>query len=357
MTWSLTGGAFAAVALLLAAFASVLVLAHVLRRVRGWRQERRAEPARRRLLALAAGEQDAADELARMPSRMWRAAEPTAVSLVGKIRGEARESLISVFERRGTTERAMRQLDRRGAVRRATAAELLGALQRREAVPRICRLLGDFDSEVRVVAARSLGQIGDASAVEPLLDALHRHGLSQQVVAHALMRMGPEAEPRLIAALSDSNAQARFTAVEVLGLRHALPAVSAVSDRLRHDPIPEVRIRAARALGLLGTRATMTPLLNAARPDQPPALRAVAARALGELGDPAAGKRLRVLLSDPVHGVAHSAATALLRLGNPGIEELRAQNPHTAAGAHAREALAAHALEQTRRPVAGSGGP
>lgn len=353
MTSSLLWVPFAVVALGELGLALAVFGAHVLRRARMRRRSQRAQPARRMVLALAGGDDSVADDLVRLPARTWRAVEPTAVALLSKITGDARAWLIAVFERRGAAARAMRRLKRGSAVRRATAAELLAALRRREAVPYLCGLLSDHDPEVRLVAARSLGQIGDPSAVEPLLDNLDRSELPQQVVAHALMRLGPSGERRLIGALGQADTQARSTAVIVLGLTQALRAVPTVSDLLRHDAVLEVRIQAARALGRLGTRATLPPLLESASPDNPPELRAVAAEALGQVGDAAATTRLSLLLSDPIHRVARSAATALVQLGEPGMAELRmlAGNGMPSARAHAREALAIKALDAAHRAV------
>jgi len=253
-----------------------------------------------------------------------------------------------VFERRGAAWRARSELRRSDPVRRARAAEILGTLGRKDAVPDLCELLRDGDTEVRVVAARALGRIGAAAAARPLLEAVgsRRRGVPAHFAAHALSMLGTAAQPTLTAALGSPYETVRATAAEVLGLVGAVGATGRVEEALRGDRSIEVRVRAARTLGRLGTRTALPPLLEAVKPGQPTALRVEAARSLGELGTVAAAEALTEVLADREHEVAHHAARALLKLGNRGRIAL------TAAGsAHAREALAIAAIEEQRRLV------
>jgi hypothetical protein len=188
---------------------AIIVVGRALRRYREARRARLAAPARRVLLALAAGddEPEHLDTLVRLEPAVWRAVEPTAVAMLGKVRGEAHASLVTVFERRGMGGRALRDVTARGAVRRARAAEVLGNLGRRDAVPSLVRLLAEADPDVRMVAARALGRIAEPDAATPLLESLAgRRPVPPQTVAHALMRMGAAAQHALTAAL-DHHAQ------------------------------------------------------------------------------------------------------------------------------------------------------
>lgn len=240
-----------------------------------------------------------------------------------------------------TSGTAIAALRRHGSSRRLAAANYLSWAGNHEAVPALCRLLDDRDRTVRSVAARSLGRIGSPDAVGPLLDALTRRGMPQQVVADALVRLGRRVRSDLIVALGQESPRARAVAAEVLGLLRATDAIPRLVLILRRDPVMEVKIRAARALGRIGTLSALGPLLDAARPDLPAALRAVAAQALGHLGDPAATLRLTLLLSDDDYWVAHNAAEALVRLGEAGLRPLRTEATHGTgpAALHAREAL------------------
>ncbi|MDT5037404.1 MAG: hypothetical protein QOE03_2589 [Micromonosporaceae bacterium] len=361
---------FALSVLISAAFVlgMVIVVGRALRHARNAARARLAAPGRRALLALAAGDDapDNLDALVQLDPAVWRAVEPTAVALLGKVRGEAHAALVLAFEQRGMGDRALPELRARGAIRRARAAEVLGNLGRADAVPGLVYLLHDTDRDVRTVAARALGRIGDPAATRALLESLAgRHPVPPQTVADAVMRMGADAQPALAAALDHSADLVRATAVEVLGLIGAITVAPRVITALSDDQSPEVRQRAAAALGRLGTRSALAPLLEAVEPGRPPALRATAARALGDLGAVATAPALGALLSDPEHTVAHAAAYSLLRLGNAGRQVLEhAAGPGPAAGpdpthtagsagdraaGYAREALARFDLDDQRR--------
>ncbi|GIJ52234.1 hypothetical protein Val02_91200 [Virgisporangium aliadipatigenens] len=351
----------AILALLVAAcvFGLLTIGSRFVRRARERRRTRLAAPARRMLLALAAGDDDPdlVERLAAVEPQVWNAVEPAAVAMLGKVRGEAHAALVMVFVRRGAGERARRDLHRWGAVRRARAAEVLGNLGARNAVGDLCALLQDPDPDVRVVAARALGRIGDPTAAERLLHSVAgRRGVPPQLVAHALIKLGIAAQGEVVAALESRHDIVRAAAVEALGLIGAAGTAHEVERRLREDTSFEVRMRAVRALGRLGSRAALQPLIDASNDDLPVPLRAEAAEALGDLGSPAAAAHLGTLLCDPNYRVAHNAARALLKLGKKGFATLNevAARPDIGAvpdrsAAHALEALAIAALEEERR--------
>ena len=84
------------------------------------------------------------------------------------------------------------------------AVEALGALKAREAVPALIHLL-DADLWLQFAAVAALGEIGDARAVEPLLDAIPNEMLSEPAV-EALGRIAaPESLPRLLSLLADHD--------------------------------------------------------------------------------------------------------------------------------------------------------
>jgi hypothetical protein len=358
---TLSGAAAVAIVALLVAtvvFGVVTVIGRVLRGAARQRQAHLAAPARRLLVRLTAGDDDETlvDQLVTVAPRTWRAVEPAAVAMLGKVRGEAHTALVSVFLRRGAGVRAVKDLHARSPVARARAAEVLGNLGDAGAVPELCDLLHDRDPDVRVVAARSLGRIASPDAATPLLDAtVGDHPVPPQLVAHALVRLGLAAHGDVVKALDHPAELARATALEVLGLIGAVGVAKQVEFALRSDLSLEVRLRAARTLGRLGTRSALAPLLEAVEPGRPAALRAEAAKALGELGARAAAEPLAALLADPEYRVAHQAARALLRLGGPGRTAL-SNATGDGSRAHAEEALSVADLDEGRRSllVAGS---
>ncbi|MEV6491058.1 HEAT repeat domain-containing protein [Actinoplanes sp. NPDC051633] len=350
--------AIAVLAAVVAVTAVAIVVVRVVRQIRRRRQSALAAGPRRELLAFVADNgEDGSQDLVAIPDDAWKATEPGALGLLGKLRGDAHRALVSVFLRRGTARRALYDLRSRSRVRRARAAQILGDLELRQAVPELCRLLTDRHAEVRVVAVRALGRIGDPAAAWRIIAGLDQsHPVPSLLATHTLVQLGPEAEVTLSAALDHPEARVRAVCLEALGLLGATGSVQRVARVLREDSVLDVRVAAATTLGRLGTRSALEPLTLALTPARPTLLRAAAARALGDLGSPSAVDELATLLRDPEYRVAHEAAHALRRLGPPGLRALRtvldteredlrasgagAHAAPSAAAAHAEEALA-----------------
>lgn len=305
------------------------------------RQRIRAEL--RPLLVQLVADEDA--DLPVVPRRRSAALEVLAVDLLGKVRGEARQSLLRLLEEAGALVQSARRLKRPGPVGRAAAAELLGRAGGPEHVPALVARLDDRDPEVRTVACRALGRIGAPSAVDSLLAALDsRRPIPMGIVGTALLRIGPGGTAPLRNALQGGEAStpARALAVEVLGLHGSLEAAGVLAARLEDGAEEiEVRIRAARALGRIGSPRSTPALTTALSSHEPTGLRAVSARALGEIGGDTAATMLVPLLDDPAHVVAANAASALPRCGAAGRTLLLGRAGGDGRGAlHAREALA-----------------
>src|SRR5690349_18820949 len=120
--------------------AAAIVIVRIRRRIRHRRRSALAAGPRRALLAFVAdnGEHGSHDLVA-IPDDAWRAVEPGALALLGKLRGEAHQALVGVFLRRGIARAALGNLRSRSRVRRAYAAQILGNLELRQAVPDLCR--------------------------------------------------------------------------------------------------------------------------------------------------------------------------------------------------------------------------
>lgn len=349
-------------AVIVAVTALAIIAVRATRQIRSRRNAALAAGPRRALLNFVAenGEEGSADLIA-IPQDAWSAAEPGALALLGKLRGEAHTALVSVFLHRGTARQALGDLRSRSRVRRARAAQVLGDLELRQAVPELCRLLTDRHLEVRVVAVRALGRIGDPAAAWRLIASLDQHDPVPSLLAtHTLVQLGPEAEVTLSAALDHPQARVRAVCLDALGLLGATGAVHRMARILQEDNVLDVRVAAATNLGKLGTRSAVEPLTGALTPARPTALRSAAAKALGLLGASSAVPALAALLDEEHYWVAHEAAQALRRLGPGGIAALQAavdeaQNARAAAHArpsnaagHAREALALAEIEKAK---------
>jgi HEAT repeat protein len=289
-------------------------------------------------------DEEAMRGLVGLTARQWTAARPVATRMLDNLRGPARARLVDLFEQRGVTTQAIRDTRRHLPGRRARAAEILGQLKHTPAVPELRRLLQDRDRDVRQVAARALGRIGDPAAALPLLETLGGdRPVPKHIVAQAVLRLGPPAVPALAAAVDHTDTEVREVAIETLGMAGGYQAASGIVEALRYDVVTDVRVRAARALGKLGLPSSIPALLDATKTGEP-AVRAEAVQALADLGADVV-PRMRELLGDPAYSVARAAARALLTLGPPGREALtEVAETDTRAAVVANEALAIAAL-------------
>jgi HEAT repeat protein len=289
-------------------------------------------------------DEEAMRRLVDLEPRQWVAARPVATRLLENVRGPARARIVDLFERRGVADEAIDDTRSRIPATRARAAEVLGLLRTRAGVPELRRLLRDRDRDVRQVATRALGRIGEPSAVLPLMETLSAaRPVPKHIVAQAVLRLGPSALPALAAAADHTDADVREVAIETLGMAGGHDAAPTIITALRSDDVAIVRVRAAGALGTLGLPSAEGPLLEATG-DRDPAVREAAVQALAELGAPAV-PRIRELLEDPAYTVARASARSLLELGPRGREALEdAAGRGGSAELIADEALAAASL-------------
>lgn len=231
---------------------------------------------------------------------------------------------------------------------RAQAAQVLGELGSRDAVPGLVARLADPSIDVRRAAAFALGEIGDGQAadglagalgdtapdvrlaamnalielndpriVDPLIAALEDAQADvRQLAVYGLGDLGdPRAVPGLIGALDDEDGDVREAAVSALGNLEARDAVAALIERVG-DADPDVRERAVGVLSDLSARESI-PALIRALDDEDADVRERAAGAVGDLGATEAAGRLRGLVtSDPDMDVRERAASELGDLGD-----------------------------------------
>ena len=207
-------------------------------------------------------------------------------------------------------------------------------------VPGLIKVLGHGSDAwyfAREGAARALGEIGDARAVDPLLKA----DVVGCEVRDALSRIGAAAVERLIAALHDRHEGVRERAAEALGKIGDVRAVEPLIPAL-HDSHEDVRERAAEALGKIGDIRAVEALI-AALDDRDERVCWLAAQALGRIGDVRAVEALIAAL-DRHENVCSSAAEALGRIG-----DARAVEPLIAALANFYESVRRAAAEALGR--------
>lgn len=170
---------------------------------------------------------------------------------------------------------------------RGTAVKSLGWLKDVRATLPIIALLNDSDPSVTYLAAEALGSIGDSRAVEPLISALH--GPDRSLRGHAVEALGRLKDPR---------------------------AFEPLSVLLKGD----LQARAQNALVEMGP-VVLEPLCRILLDEYNP-LRFYAADLLTKIHDERAIKPLISVLGVRVNGIGRLAATALIRIGTPAVNDL-----------------------------------
>ena len=235
---------------------------------------------------------------------------------------------------------------------RMDAAKSLGELGDVRAVEPLIECLEDEDEDVRSIAAEALGKIGDAKAIEPLIKALNDDKRAvRSAAAEALGRIGKPGVEQLVQALKDKSARVRLGAAEALGKLRDVRTIEPLIQALEDDNL-DVRWSAAEALSKIGKpaveplikklsttedrdvrwsivevlggiedRKAVEPLIQLLR-DNAENVRMSAAWALGRIGDARAVEPLFQALRDRDGNVRKAAAEALTRIGGPAVETL-----------------------------------
>jgi len=194
------------------------------------------------------------------------------------------------------------------------AAEALGLLGDRQAVPRLILLLRAREGRLADCAARALTAIGQP-AVQSLIESLpaQRAELElRKAIVNALVAIGePSIEP-LIQSLGSHSASVRGAAEEALA-RIGAPAVEALAAALPTQDW-NLRRRIAQVLGRIGDERVAEPLVLALH-DNDPGVRAQAAQVLARVGRKQdVGVLIDVAQHDPDDFVRREAIKALAAL-------------------------------------------
>jgi HEAT repeat protein len=189
------------------------------------------------------------------PKKAAEAVKPTAVNPV------------AIAEKASPAQSAEKSAA--AAPARVAAAESVSAVSNRAAVLAQIAALRGTDADTARDAAAELGRLGDAAAVEPLIEVLvnangYFHGVVRAAAASSLAQLRDgRAFQALLGAVSDSMAEASAEAVRALAAMGDPRAAGALIEIVRNPTgfyLQTVRLAAVRGLVQLGGAAAATEL-------------------------------------------------------------------------------------------------
>lgn len=286
---------------------------------------------RHALIAIASGEDEdgrAKTVLDAVDASTWKRLRPSVVALLSKVQGTAVDNLGELLRSHGEIKRATKMLTSRSAVQRARAAYLLGLVRDPNVTTLVLPLLNDSDANVRLVAARALGTIGEASAAGGILHALRisrgRIGLPAFVAVEALLAMGAEIAPALDKGLTSNDSTVRNVCALVAGYGSFFSTAPKLCELLATPSEGDIRMSAAMALGQVGDVHEIAILARHTNASEATKLRRACVTALGDMGRREGLDTLVGLLGDGDRRLAQMAADSLVRSGTEGMARLAA---------------------------------
>jgi HEAT repeat protein len=211
----------------------------------------------------------------------------------------------------------LKVLKDRDPSQRQTAAQALGKIGRKEALPALIEALGDPHPGVRRQAAWAIGMIADESefARRSLISLLFDPDADVREAASLALGRTGDASTGLqtlkerLAAQGASIDTKRLAAAALGGM--AAPASTALVAPLLQDESPIVRRWAVAALADIVDGEAAAPLSRLLREDPDPGVRIEAAFRLGKIGDVTAREALTKALQDPDEHVRLLAKSGL----------------------------------------------
>lgn len=190
------------------------------------------------------GNPGAFDALFRAFVNIERADDPTRVA-VGK----------ALLSTKSVAEQLVRNIEDKDVTVRRVAAYLLGGVADRKTAPALHSLLTDSDSRVSGSAAVSLGLLGDARALMPLVDVVASADSSTRSLAlEAVKRIGAGDIHLLLQTLKEGSPKQRGAAAQMLGTLRDPRAVGPLISQLVQDEDSDSMAGAAIGLSMLDAK-------------------------------------------------------------------------------------------------------
>jgi HEAT repeat protein len=232
--------------------------------------------------------------------------------------------LLALLENENLREEAARALARHGAA----AVELL------------IGILDEDDPEVSRIAARTLGEIGDERAFEPLIGLLLIEtggAATRQAAVGALKSLGhPETVSRLCDLLTEADANVRESAIRVVGHFGARGCEDAIFESCE-DADERIRRAALEQLSFINDERSLPTLIRALK-EGSSRVRETAAKSLAQIKSDQAVAALREALGDEDSWTRYFAVRALGALQDAASRAWLVEMAERDAAEHVREA-------------------
>ena len=179
----------------------------------------------------------------------------------------------------------------------------------------LVKLLSGEELNVRVEAAKALGQLRQLEVVPDLINAMGDVDLLvRQAAAESLVEVGEEAVPALVATLKGSGGRLTphaLWALGEIGSRNAVDALLTAAE----SPSWRLRWSAIESLGDVGGERAIEALINALG-DRDQRVRSAAGKALMDIGEPAV-EYLSTSMQHPDRGIRRESKAIVERLDTP----------------------------------------
>jgi HEAT repeat protein len=204
---------------------------------------------------------------------------------------------------------------------RYIAAKTLGELKEKSAIPALLSLLDDQHTKVVHAALDALDSIGDTSIILALKDRLPKSDEHIQLrIAAILVRFGDYSVQTVLLQLL--SREINYIGRPAANLLLRIPVdIQGVIETLENSPSMFGRSLAAEILGELKSPVSVPHLINALA-DEEAYVRGQAAIALGQMKVVEAVSRIAPLLEDPDFNAHHGAELALEMIGTPETIEI-----------------------------------
>ncbi|MBI3399535.1 MAG: HEAT repeat domain-containing protein [Deltaproteobacteria bacterium] len=228
------------------------------------------------------------------------------------------QKIFQCFDMLGYVDYYINRLNKDNKWTQAIAADKLGRIRCRKALPDLLHALQSKHKDVRNMVTYSLGVIQDEKAIPHLMMQLKQtiqkeEEVSLRIVKSTFISYGEAIIPALLSELKDPSWQIRSTVVDILG-EIGSPAVVPYLIECLKDPEQDIRAKAAKGLGNIKDPSAIPPLIKVLE-DNFWVVRLHATRALGSIGDLCVIDDVKRKLSDRNWQVRRVAAEALGRIG------------------------------------------